>query len=370
MSDAFAVIVPLENINDEFATLIKWNVESGEEVKKGSVIATLETMKAVFEIEAEKDGFLFYEIEEGAEVRVGSEIAYICDENKRPEMTTKASGLESSKGRDRIVNISAKARKLMNEYGLQDEDFAGFEMVKLEDVKTKIAERSLEKRVAQDAISCKEQYRTSSKIFEISPAKKFEIKQLRQSSQRVITSSVSVSVVLQKVEESIKNISRNEGVRPTIVELMLFHTARLLKKYYLFNGCYDNGNCNVYDEINVGFAVNIGKGLKVPVIKSADKLSLKEIANTVRDLGLKYFREELGLSDLAGGTFTLTDLSAKGIVDFSPVINNMQAAILGVCSEMPGTGSFKILLTFDHNMADGMMAADMLNELSALLYGK
>ena len=61
MSDAFAVIVPLENINDEFATLIKWNVESGEEVKKGSVIATLETMKAVFEIEAEKDGFLFYE---------------------------------------------------------------------------------------------------------------------------------------------------------------------------------------------------------------------------------------------------------------------------------------------------------------------
>ena len=108
----------------------------------------------------------------------------------------------------------------------------------------------------------------------------------------------------------------------------------------------------------------------MPVIKSADKLSLKEIANTVRDLGLKYFREELGLSDLAGGTFTLTDLSAKGIVDFSPVINNMQAAILGVCSEMPGTGSFKIILTFDHNMADGMMAADMLNELSALLYGK
>lgn len=370
MSDAFAVIVPLENINDEFATLIEWKVESGKEVKKGDVIASLETMKAIFEIEAEKDGFLFYEIKEGAEVRVGSEIAYICDENKRPEIVTKTTGFDTSKGRDRSVDVSAKARKLMDEYGLRDEDFAGFEKVKLEDVKTKISERSLEKRDVHDVISGKEQYRTTSKIFKLSPAKKFEIKQLRQSSQRVIASSVSVAVDLQKVEENIKYISRNDGVRPSIVELMIFHTSRLLKKYNLFNGFYEDGNCNVYDEINVGFAINIGKGLKVPVIKSADKLSLTEISNTVKGLGLKYFREELVFSDLAGGTFTVTDLSAKGVADFSPVINNMQAAILGVCSAMPGTGCFKIILTFDHNMADGMMAADMLNELSALLQGK
>jgi pyruvate/2-oxoglutarate dehydrogenase complex dihydrolipoamide acyltransferase (E2) component len=370
MSDVFAVIVPLENINDEFATLIEWNVGSGKEVKKGDVIVTLETMKAIFEIEAEKDGFLFYEIKEGAEVRVGSEIAYICDENKRPKIVTKPTGFDTSKSRNGSMDISAKAMKLMDEYGLRDEDFAGFEKVKLEDVKTKIAERSLKKKDAHAAISSKEQYRTSSKIFEISPAKRFEIKQLRQSSQRVIASSVSVVVDLQKVEENIKHISRNDGVRPTIVELTIFHTSRLLKKYNLFNGFYDDGNCNVYNEINVGFAVNIGKGLKVPVIKGADKLLLKEISNTVKDLGLKYFREELVLSDLAGGTFTVTDLSAKGIVDFSPIINNMQAAILGICSAMPGTGCFKIILTFDHNMADGMMAADMLNELSALLQGK
>ena len=106
-----------------------------------------------------------------------------------------------------------------------------------------------------------------------------------------------------------------------------------------------------------------------PVFKNVDRLSLKDVSNSVKDLSLKYFRGELRLGDLSGGTFTVTDLSAKGIIDFHPVINNMQAAILGICSVMPGTNHFKVILTFDHNMSDGMVAADMLNELSTLLHG-
>ncbi len=367
MSDVFAVTVPLENINDEFATIVEWNIESGKEVKKGDVIVTIETMKAIFEIEAEKDGFLFYELKEGDEVAVGSEIAYIGKENKIPEIKTKATEIDKSETYDDNADISAKAKKLMKEYGLQNEDFAGFEKVKLEDVKTKIAEEGLKKKEFQSVISSKDQYLTSSEIIKIKQAKKFEIKQLRQSSQRVISSSVSIMVDIQKVEENIKFISQNDGVHATIVELVIFNISRLLKKYNLLNGFYDDGNCNVYNEINIGFAVNIGKGLKVPIIKNADKLTLKDISNTVKDLSLKYFREELSLNDITSGTFTVTDLSSKGIVDFFPVINNMQSAILGICSVMPGTNYFKVILTFDHNMADGMMAADMLNELSTLL---
>lgn len=369
MSDVFAVIVPLENVNDESATIVEWNIGSGNKVKKGDVIATLETMKATFELEAEKDGFLFYEIAEGAEVSVGTEIAYICEDNKRPVMKTIIADAGKIEEHDGNVHISAKAEKLMKEYGLQDSDFAGLEKVKLSDVQTKIAEKDLKKKELRNGNSSKNQYITSSEIIEISSAKKFEIRQLSQSRQRVVPSSVSIMVDMHKVEENIKNISSSEGIQVTPVELIIYDTARLLKKYSLFNGFYDNGNSYVYNEINIGFAVNIGKGLKVPVINNSDKLSLKEISNSVKDLSLKYFREELRPADLTGGTFTITDLSSKGVIDFYPVINNMQSAILGVCSVMPGTTYFKIILNFDHNMADGMIAADMLNELSTLLRG-
>ena len=80
MSDIFAVIVPQENVNDESATIVEWNITSGTNVRKGDVIVTLETMKGIFEIEAEEDGFLFHEIVEGTEVTIGSEIAYICED--------------------------------------------------------------------------------------------------------------------------------------------------------------------------------------------------------------------------------------------------------------------------------------------------
>ena len=364
MSDVFAVIVPMENVNDEFATIVECNVESGTEVENGEVILTLETQKAVFELEAEKDGFLFHDLTEGDEVRIGSEIAYICEENKRPEIKKEAAA-DTEKESDGNVNVSAKAAKLMSEYGLHAEDFDGLEKIKLADVKAKVEAKGLKER-HKSGMGAKTQT-TSYEPIKVSPAKKFEIQQLRQSIQHVVPSSVSIMVDVHKVEETIKRLHKDEGVQASIIELVLFETAQLLKKYRLFNGFYGDGSSNVYNEINIGFAVNIGKGLKVPVIKNADKLSIKEVSNYLKDLSLKYFREELSLDDLIGGTFTITDLSAKNIIDFYPVINNMQSAIIGICSILPGTNNFKIILTFDHNMADGMVAADMLNELSALL---
>lgn len=362
MPDVFAVTVPMENVNDEFATVVECNVGSGTAVKTGEIILTLETQKAVFELEAEKDGFLFHDLAEGDEVRIGSEIAYICKENKRPEIIKEKT---TDTGAEGGVSVSAKAAKLMDEYGLRVEDFEGVEKIKLADVKAKA--EGMKKRVSGQG--AKGRTAAAYEPVKVSPAKKFEIQQLRQSTQNVVPSSVSIMVNVHKVEENIKRIMKEEGVQVTIVELVIFETAQLLKKYRLFNGFHADGGCNVYHDINIGFAVNIGKGLKVPVIKKADQLSVKEISDSVKDLSLKYFREELSLDDLIGGTFTVTDLSTKGIIDFFPVINNLQSAIIGICSVLPGTDHFKIILTFDHNMADGMMAADMLNELSTLLQG-
>jgi pyruvate/2-oxoglutarate dehydrogenase complex dihydrolipoamide acyltransferase (E2) component len=106
----------------------------------------------------------------------------------------------------------------------------------------------------------------------------------------------------------------------------------------------------------------------VPVVKDAARLSLRDVAVAVRDLTLRYMRDELAIQDVTGGTFTITDLSGEGVVHFLPVLNDRQSAILGLCAERGGT-TRDLVLTFDHRLSDGMRAARFLNALRARLEG-
>ena len=77
-----------------------------------------------------------------------------------------------------------------------------------------------------------------------------------------------------------------------------------------------------------------GAGLKVPVLREADAKSITEIASEMRDLVVTYLDDALAVGSLAGGTFTVTDLSGEGVTAFHPLINQGQSAILGICAEV------------------------------------
>jgi pyruvate/2-oxoglutarate dehydrogenase complex dihydrolipoamide acyltransferase (E2) component len=114
--------------------------------------------------------------------------------------------------------------------------------------------------------------------------------------------------------------------------------------------------------------LNLGRSLRVPIVKDAARLSLREVAGRVRDLSLRYMRDELAIEDVAGGTFTITDLSGEGVVHFVPVLNERQSAILGLCTPRRD-GSRDLVLTFDHRLSDGMVGARFLTALRARLEG-
>ena len=115
--------------------------------------------------------------------------------------------------------------------------------------------------------------------------------------------------------------------------------------------------------VSVGFAMNLGRSLRVPVVRDAGTLSLLEVARAVRSLSLAYMRDELTIADQTGGTFTVTDLSSHGAEFFVPVVNRRQSAILGICAERPGDRRRNLVLAFDHRMADGMRGAAFLGAL-------
>lgn len=149
----------------------------------------------------------------------------------------------------------------------------------------------------------------------------------------------------------------------SLLELTIFETARLLKEFPDLNGYYAEQRSWHHRNVHIGFAINVGKGLRVPVVKNAVELSLSDVCRHVRELSLRYMRNELTVENLTGGSFTVTDLSSFGVHYFAPVLNERQSAILGICAERPGAAYQELALTFDHRMSDGVRAAMFLTEL-------
>jgi pyruvate/2-oxoglutarate dehydrogenase complex dihydrolipoamide acyltransferase (E2) component len=202
----------------------------------------------------------------------------------------------------------------------------------------------------------------------LSRAKRTEIKYLASGTANSLTSIVSVAVPTRGLRAAVESLG---AVGANATAVIAFETARLLKKYPLFNAFYDDGHAKLYEQVNLGFAVDAGKGLKVPVIRRTDEKSIAEVSEEMGALVQEYLTDTLPVESLAGGTFTLTDLSGEGVTYFHPLINRGQGAILGVGAEYfpPGAkaGVFNLILAFDHQLSDGRMAGKFLGELAVRL---
>jgi sugar O-acyltransferase (sialic acid O-acetyltransferase NeuD family) len=143
MSEILEIKIPKENVNDDVVVLYNWNAKNGEKVSGGQIIAEVETAKAVLEIEAIADGYLFYELDEGSEISVGEVLAVITKEkdfsfklyrdNKKNLKKINNSPQEEIK--DIQINISKKALQLIKENNLNENIFYGKGMVTEKDVR-------------------------------------------------------------------------------------------------------------------------------------------------------------------------------------------------------------------------------------------
>lgn len=380
MSNTQEILVPRMNPNDDHAVLVRWHVESGARVREGSSLATLETTKATFDVEAPHDGFVFFDVEPKTMVDVGSRLAWLSERNERPQdgqSPERASPQTATDADTAEKRFTRKALKLARQHGLRLEDFSsiGAERIEASDV-----ERVLQERTATSVgttrapnSSAREDKGAGYGVarppsddsvvpLEQSPAKMIEIQALSEVYRSAIPSTVALSICGETLDSTLQKLGSAAGP-VTALELVIHQAARLLREFPDLNGYYADGRAWRYPEAEIGFAINAGMSLRVPVVHRAAELSLVEIARQVRDLSLRYLRGELQLPDLSGGTFTVTDLSGRGIEHFVPVINLRQAAILGICAPRAGTRHRELVLTFDHRMSDGMRAATFLGEL-------
>ena len=357
MSDAIVVRVPQINPNDEHAVVVRWCVENGARVRAGQPLVTLETTKTTFDVDAPSDGFAFFELEPNSEVAVGAAVAWISDTERAPQVSV-ATPQVATPPRESAERFTRKARKLMKEHGLTEADFPACHAVEADLVERTAAARN-KKAVAErsepEGVS----------PLELTPAKITEIQVLTRVRGQTVPSTVTVAVAGDKLEERLRREADTHGP-VSALEMVVYEVARLLPEWPEFNAFYADGRAWQHQQIAIGFAVNLGRSLRVPVVKDASHLSLRDIARAVRDLSLRYMRGNLAIDDVTGGTFTITDLSGEGVVHFIPVLNERQSAILGLCASR-NDGFRDLVLTFDHRLSDGMRAGRFLVALRAQL---
>ena len=396
-----------DNVNDDFVKLSCWTVANGERVESGAVIAEIETSKANVEVVAPCAGYLHWGYAKDDDVPLSDPIGHIHAEpipadrlaasapSAAPVAPPSVNGSERAAAHsittapsDGAVPVftsstgytqtfSKRAEQLIQERGLSKEQFWGLPLVRESDIlgakSDPFATAPPRARKRKEAVCTPEVAsskpaqglpRMATTEHPLSRMKRSEIQALTAGAAHSLPSGVSVTCPTRGLRAA---LTANPVVAGNVGALVTYEVARLLRKYPAFNATYRPDKMLQYDQVNIGYAMDDGRGLKVAVLRDCDQKSLAEIANELRELVLNYLEDKLTPAQISGGTFTITDLSGSGVSSFVPLISEDQGAILGMGGEQffPGTqeGFYTMTLAFDHQLSEGRAAALFMSEL-------
>jgi pyruvate dehydrogenase E2 component (dihydrolipoamide acetyltransferase) len=389
---AISVVMPALEMAQETGKLISWLKKEGEAVIKGEPLLEIETDKAVMEIESPGDGVLAgVKIQAGAEVPVGRTIAWIV----RPGEATPADEVAAESGRKtttvaapastistpgqsaspaqpatQAIKISPKARRLAGERGVNLADVRGSGsggeilasdiLAAAESKPAAVAGSSSISRLMAERTT--QSWTTVPHFFVVRDVDAGALNEARQK-------------LGPKIEQSTTEQSRQ--VKLTHTDLLVALVARVLQNHPRMNASWSDGGVRRNPDINIGLAMAVDDGVVAPVIHNADKVELGEIAMQRRDLTESARSGKLRPADLAGGTFTISNLGMYGVDAFTAIIIPPQAAILAVgaiadrvvpVDGHPGVRPMMTLtLSSDHRVVDGARAAEFLRDLAAAI---
>jgi pyruvate dehydrogenase E2 component (dihydrolipoamide acetyltransferase) len=185
---------------------------------------------------------------------------------------------------------------------------------------------------------------------------------------------------LEAFRQTSKDDYASRGIKLTTMPFLIKAVATALRHHPALNAVVDTENEQIIykDYVNLGIAIDTDRGLVVPTLKNADRMSIPDIAYALSDLSSRVRNNDFAVSDLRGGTFTISNLGAIGGTYSTPIVNVPEVAILlvGRSRKMPmvmADDSIKprlmmpLSLAYDHRLVDGATAARFLNDVIAYL---
>ena len=408
--------MPKVDMDMSHGRVLAWRVKEGQTVEKGEPLFDIETDKAAMEVESPASGTVRDLVEENVDVAIGEAVAFIYADGEsipalaeapapgtieaqpNPSLATdqplgsitetdviRRSGRPGGNGAavhdspHGKLRASPIARRIARDNVI---DLAGISgsgprgRILREDVEALIATTTASPAASPDEAPTQ---RGDGQLVPNSHMRKAVAKRLQVSKQNAPHFYLTVDCHADDLLASRLKIHQTmpEGKEVSVNDLIVMAAAKALRAVPEVNASWHDEYIELFPNANIAIAVAIEGGLVTPVIHHAESLSLSEISDRSAALALSARAGELGRDDLAGGTFTISNLGMYGMREFAAVINPPQGAILavGACEKRPIVNGdnldiatmMTITLSCDHRVVDGAVGARWLQAFKGLV---
>ncbi len=382
------------------ATLLAWHKKEGEAVKRDENLVDIETDKVVLELPAPADGVLVkIVLADGASVTSGNVIAMLDTEAKATASesapapavkpapaavapTPAAAGADARQD----ARLMPAARKMVDEQGVDPSKITGSGRdgrITKSDVADAAAARGSQPAAAHAAAPRAALAQAPSpvsidKMIGGRAEQRVPMSRLRQRvAERLVQSQSTAAILTTFNEVNMQPVmdlrkkyqdrfEKEHGVKLGFMSFFVKAAVYALKKYPVVNASVDGNDIVYHGYFDVGIAVGSARGLVVPILRDADQMSFADIEKKIADYGKRAQEGKLGIEELTGGTFSISNGGVFGSMLSTPIINPPQSAILGVhaTKERAVVENGQVVvrpinyfaMSYDHRIIDGREA--------------
>jgi len=383
------VTLPRVTQTAEKASITRWLKKEGEWVEKGEALFEMETDKANVEVESPGAGVLGQIVlPENELMPVGTLAALLFPKGEEIRKRETAAAVPSAAApaerkaevkeeaptvADREVLATPLAKRMARELGMD------LRRIKGSGPGGRIEKVDVERaQAAGPAAAPMPAPAPTGKpgILKLTATREAIARRMSQSFQTAPHFYLSLEADMKALQEFREFLGKT-GPKPTFTDLLVFFIAKALKEFPKVNASWTSEGILVKEEINIGVAAEAESGLIVPIIKRADQKTLPQISENLAALVQKARSKKLGIEELTGGTFTITNMGMLGIERFDAIINPPESAILStgkviekvvvIDGGMHIRPRMDMTLSVDHRVLDGADGARFLVRIKEMI---
>ena len=400
---AYEVLMPQLGLTMEEGTVSQWVKHEGDPVKTGDVLLEITTDKLTNEVTSEHDGVLLKIVaQEGEDVPVKGLLCYVGQAGESVGDAPAAAAAPAAApvapaAAPAAVPVAAGARLRVSPLARKTAAKLGVDLSKLTGSGPSGRIRQQDVLAAANAAQAAAPAPAASAAPAARPAAKGGLELMEGDTvvklagmrkvvaQRMLQSHTEIPPVTQNTKVDVTELMKfrkmllaETGSKYSVNDLILKATAKCLRAHPEVLVSLDGDQVIQRAHVNLGMAVALDAGLIVPVIRDADRLGLDALSAAAKDLASRAKSNKLTPDEYKGSTFSVSNLGMFGIETFTPIVNQPDAAILGVCAvedelvmdDQGGISKHQVMrlsFTYDHRLIDGAVAAKFVMALRDLL---
>ncbi len=377
-------------------TIATWHKQPGEAVSRDEVICDIETDKVVLEVVAPADGTISAIIKNEGDTVLSDEVIAQFEAGavsgaaqtqavqsegqvEQAAAKTEAGAAPVVERAQPVADQAPAVRKALTETGINAADVSGTGRggrITKEDVANHQAKPAAAAAPLSVAVGERIEKRVPMTRLRKRVAERL-LAATQETAMLTTFNEVNMKPIMEMRAQSKDAFEKRHGARLGFMSFFVKAATEALKRYPAVNASIDGEDIVYHGYYDIGVAVSSDRGLVVPVLRDTDRMNYAEVENGIRDYAYKARDGKLGIEDMTGGTFTITNGGTFGSLLSTPILNTPQTAILGMHKiqerPMAVNGQVEILpmmylaLSYDHRLIDGKEAVGFLVTIKELL---